>query len=553
MAATAAEEKRDDVVPTTTAAAATARTSSSSAAAAVVAVLLMRLLVVGTCFPSSCRAFSPASPQAKSRSATTSAASNPTTTATTSRHRPFLPASAALAPVSSSERRRTTKTTWTTARGGAGTKSNGGEEEDKSRRPRRRLGLELDSDGNLRLDNGEGDGGGLLSTVLMNGLTPSIWSPSRPTKKTSSKLSSDFRRRRDEDDDGDGDNSCSSLFLHANYAEERSEHENKLGDLVSCRRLLACSRITRYWMGPKVGTGAQDVPFDTQFLLVEVERDGPYALLLPLVENGFRASLHYGDEGTIEVICLAESGDAAVTARGMQRALYVSVGDDPYELLRTGFEQVSHATGTFLPLREKKLPPSVDEFGWCTWDAFYSDVSPDGVREGVRALTEAGVPPRTVILDDGWQQVTPAPPNWKRENSATATTAKETAANGSSGSGNNKNNLSSLLSSLTGNAISGFYDRYVKRAPHGSTFNKIWTRMSKGVLKSGLWDYFDSETDFNRQLSDFSANRKFESRDGSETSLKGLVSELKRDFGVKTVLCWHVSFRSYRAGRKLSA
>ena len=24
----------------------------------------------------------------------------------------------------------------------------------------------------------------------------------------------------------------------------------------------------------------------------------------------------------------------------------------------------------------KMLPPSIDQFGWCTWDAFYSSVNP---------------------------------------------------------------------------------------------------------------------------------------------------------------------------------
>lgn len=30
-----------------------------------------------------------------------------------------------------------------------------------------------------------------------------------------------------------------------------------------------------------------------------------------------------------------------------------------------------------------KLPAFLDWFGWCTWDAFYTDVTAEGVEEGL--------------------------------------------------------------------------------------------------------------------------------------------------------------------------
>jgi raffinose synthase len=52
-----------------------------------------------------------------------------------------------------------------------------------------------------------------------------------------------------------------------------------------------------------------------------------------------------------------------------------------------------------------QLPSFVDWFGWCTWDAFYTDVTADGVKQGLRSLEEGGAPPRFLIIDDGWQQI----------------------------------------------------------------------------------------------------------------------------------------------------
>ncbi|CAB9520651.1 Galactinol--sucrose galactosyltransferase [Seminavis robusta] len=358
--------------------------------------------------------------------------------------------------------------------------------------------LELDPVGRLRLCH--------TPDILLQGLDPSVWSASRPKS-----------------------GKTNSLFLHTSHPESQSEHQTSLGSLISCRRLLACARQNRYWMGPKAGEGPEDIPFDTQFLLIEIEEDQQYALMLPLVDNGFRASLsHNAGANQIEVVCAAESGDAAVTGTGM-RALYVAVGEDPFKLVQEGFANVAEATGTFQTLDKKKVPSSINDFGWCTWDAFYSKVSPEGILEGVQALKDAGVPPRTIILDDGWQQVNPSPPDWLEPKEK-----KEEK---------DDNILSSIMNAIVETVanpfvklVTSFYTNVVRTAPHGSIPNMIWSFLANNVLKGGLWDFFDSETDFNRQLDGFEANHKFE---GSDKTLKGLVTELKEDHGIKSVYCWH--------------
>ncbi|KAK6149463.1 hypothetical protein DH2020_016988 [Rehmannia glutinosa] len=45
-----------------------------------------------------------------------------------------------------------------------------------------------------------------------------------------------------------------------------------------------------------------------------------------------------------------------------------------------------------------QMPDILNWFGWCTWDAFYTDVTAEGVKDG-------GAPPKFVIIDDGWQSV----------------------------------------------------------------------------------------------------------------------------------------------------
>ena len=58
---------------------------------------------------------------------------------------------------------------------------------------------------------------------------------------------------------------------------------------------------------------------------------------------------------------------------------------------------------------EKFLPAFVDQFGWCTWDAFYQQVSHEAVRQGLETFRAGGISPRLLILDDGWQTMTEIP------------------------------------------------------------------------------------------------------------------------------------------------
>jgi hypothetical protein len=55
------------------------------------------------------------------------------------------------------------------------------------------------------------------------------------------------------------------------------------------------------------------------------------------------------------------------------------------------------------PRWEKQLPEVARYLGWCTWDAFYHDVSAQGIAAGLQSFNQAGVQPRWIIIDDGWQ------------------------------------------------------------------------------------------------------------------------------------------------------
>ncbi len=191
-------------------------------------------------------------------------------------------------------------------------------------------------------------------------------------------------------------------FLSFSATAPAARHVFEVGAIVDLRRFTACHRYEPFWMKPCAGTRAGEIPHETQYLLCEL-LDGCCLLVVPLLDGPFRCSLQSG-AGEKLAVC-AESGDAW-TAGTTIRGVYLAVGKDPYALMNDAAKVVATRLGARLR-REKKLPDIAGLFGWCTWNAFYEEVSHDKVRAGLASFAAGGVQPRFLILDDGWQSVRP--------------------------------------------------------------------------------------------------------------------------------------------------
>ena len=162
-----------------------------------------------------------------------------------------------------------------------------------------------------------------------------------------------------------------------------------------------------------MGDQGKDIPLETQFLLVETkegshldsteENQIVYTVFLPLIEGSFRAVLQGNQNDQLE-LCL-ESGDADTKASSFTHSVFIHAGTDPFSTITEAIRAVKLHLKTFRQRHEKKLPGIVDYFGWCTWDAFYQDVTQEGVEAGLESLASGGTLPKFVIIDDGWQSV----------------------------------------------------------------------------------------------------------------------------------------------------
>ncbi|KAK7350666.1 hypothetical protein VNO77_09524 [Canavalia gladiata] len=190
-----------------------------------------------------------------------------------------------------------------------------------------------------------------------------------------------------------------SGFLGAISIVPSSRHVFTLG-ILQGYKLLSLFRVKMWWMIPRVGRGGSDIPMETQLVLLEAreesaledefcsDSDEPtaentsYILFLPVLDGQFRATLQGTPSNELQ-LCI-ESGDAHVQTSQSLEGVFINSGDNPFELIKDSIKILEKHKGTFCHLENKMVPAHLDWFGWCTWDAFYTEVSPQGIREGLQ-------------------------------------------------------------------------------------------------------------------------------------------------------------------------
>ncbi|KAK8358204.1 hypothetical protein V6Z12_A04G002600 [Gossypium hirsutum] len=133
-------------------------------------------------------------------------------------------------------------------------------------------------------------------------------------------------------------------------------------------RFMCVFRHNFWWMTQWMGTCGKDIPFETQFLVVEVcdethiedgdkaeaqHNSAVYAVFLPILEGDFRAVLQGNEQNEIE-ICL-ESGDPDVDQFKGSHLVFVAAGSDPYDVITNSVKTVEKHLQTFSHREKKKL------------------------------------------------------------------------------------------------------------------------------------------------------------------------------------------------------
>lgn len=166
---------------------------------------------------------------------------------------------------------------------------------------------------------------------------------------------------------------------------------------------LAIARDNPFWFRPSFAATPHKLSCRGDIALLLWERtDGTCGALLPLIAEHGRAVLRVDARQRLTATWSADRGSRA---RGNEPAFAFATSRDPFQAIDRAVMAAQRELRTFRR-REEKIPPAfIDRLGWCTWDAFYKEVSAAGIARGLAGLAAGGARPGFLVIDDGWQKI----------------------------------------------------------------------------------------------------------------------------------------------------
>ena len=156
---------------------------------------------------------------------------------------------------------------------------------------------------------------------------------------------------------------------------------------------LARYMETRWWSYTSFDT----IPERTQSLLVNC--DGTHICFSPQCAGAHRAQLR-GNGKRIEMYI----GSECMGYNSLEGDyLLLSCGDTPHESIERNTVLQTQRSGFITPLKkDKRYPEFMKGIGWCTWNAFYHDVTAEKIESKLKEFREKGIKLGWLIIDDGW-------------------------------------------------------------------------------------------------------------------------------------------------------
>ena len=162
-----------------------------------------------------------------------------------------------------------------------------------------------------------------------------------------------------------------------------------------------------FWFVPAQGADPAALAGAAPWLLLKRD-DGLFVLLVAL-PAGNAASYLTGSEPGGALRLYRTTGNPALAPSG-GRVLHVAAGREARALLAASAREVARALPAAALRRDKPSPAFQDFLGWCTWNAFYQDVTAEKFLGGLARFRALGLRPGFAIVDDGWQRETPRTP-----------------------------------------------------------------------------------------------------------------------------------------------
>ncbi len=154
-----------------------------------------------------------------------------------------------------------------------------------------------------------------------------------------------------------------------------------------------------WWTRPFFAGSFMEIPKSTQVLYCKFPDH--YSCVLPIVGKKYKTTIMGSDDpGKLHMVLDSGTGGE----RTMNEDIYVIAdGRNLKEAMDKVFNALSMRYG--IKLRDKRNVPEIFKYiGWCSWDAFYKDISEEKIREKAKEFSDKNIPVRWMIFDDGWMK-----------------------------------------------------------------------------------------------------------------------------------------------------
>lgn len=162
---------------------------------------------------------------------------------------------------------------------------------------------------------------------------------------------------------------------------------------------LAHHNYNGWWTRPEFYDCEKAIPDDTQIL--SWQNNTISYVLQTLCDEQFKTVIN-GKDGSINVKLISNtSGYSVVDAK-----LFVLAYDkNPYKAFENAMQiSLNELDTTNCDRNKRHFPDIFNYLGFCTWNAFYSNVNHDGVLKKSNEFVEKNLPVKWFLIDHGWSQ-----------------------------------------------------------------------------------------------------------------------------------------------------
>ena len=160
--------------------------------------------------------------------------------------------------------------------------------------------------------------------------------------------------------------------------------------------ITALYMFSPWWTRQAFVDSLKDIPDKTQAALFKFK--DRFGCFMPMVGEVFKAYLTGGTETELQLVVSALYGGI----REVHEPLYL-YAEAP--TIDEAISPVFHKAARIKNIRlreDRRIPEMFRYLGWCSWNAFYTDVNEEGIRQKAAEFSEKQVPVKWMIIDDGW-------------------------------------------------------------------------------------------------------------------------------------------------------